>query len=160
MTRAKFTELCKTKRHLRLLLSQLQWNILFTLFVKILSDILVEVQFRLEHAPPPESVCSLPCELGQAKKYVEGESCCWHCFNCTQYQVGNVVDVGREGKKTINERGNRVPGRRWSLFRSFFLSLILSSLLSFLPPSFLAAFLSCFVPAGTLRLSSSFFCYS
>ncbi|KAJ9585161.1 hypothetical protein L9F63_003052, partial [Diploptera punctata] len=36
---------------------------------------------------PPESVCSLPCDLGQAKKYVEGESCCWHCFNCTQYQL-------------------------------------------------------------------------
>jgi len=32
-------------------------------------------------------VCSLPCEVGQAKKYVEGERCCWHCFNCTQYQV-------------------------------------------------------------------------
>lgn len=33
-------------------------------------------------------MCSLPCDRGQAKKYVEGESCCWHCFNCSQYQVG------------------------------------------------------------------------
>ncbi|XP_031783188.1 metabotropic glutamate receptor 2 isoform X3 [Nasonia vitripennis] len=53
---------------------------------------MTEVQFRLEHAPPPESVCSLPCELGQAKKYVEGESCCWHCFNCTQYQIRKPDD--------------------------------------------------------------------
>ncbi|CAB0028906.1 unnamed protein product [Trichogramma brassicae] len=51
-----------------------------------------EIQFRLEHASPPESVCSLPCELGQAKKYVEGESCCWHCFNCTQYQIRKPND--------------------------------------------------------------------
>lgn len=46
-----------------------------------------EVQFKFHQPKPPESVCSLPCEKGQAKKYVEGESCCWHCFNCTTYQV-------------------------------------------------------------------------
>ncbi|KAK9501334.1 hypothetical protein O3M35_012070 [Rhynocoris fuscipes] len=40
----------------------------------------------------PESVCSLPCEVGQAKTYVEGESCCWHCFNCTQYQIRHPVE--------------------------------------------------------------------
>ncbi|XP_014214874.1 metabotropic glutamate receptor 2-like [Copidosoma floridanum] len=51
-----------------------------------------EVRFRLERAAPPESVCSLPCEFGQAKKYVEGESCCWHCFNCTQYQIRKPDD--------------------------------------------------------------------
>lgn len=45
------------------------------------------IQFKTGHPKPPESVCSLPCLMGQAKKYVEGESCCWHCFNCTQYQV-------------------------------------------------------------------------
>lgn len=49
--------------------------------------LIAEIQFKLGHPQPPESVCSLECELGQAKKYVEGESCCWHCFNCTQYQV-------------------------------------------------------------------------
>jgi hypothetical protein len=47
----------------------------------------LEIQFKLGHPQPPESVCSLPCDVGQAKKDVEGESCCWHCFNCTQYQV-------------------------------------------------------------------------
>lgn len=50
-----------------------------------------EIQFKLGHPKPPESVCSLPCDLGQAKKYVEGEMCCWHCFNCTQYQVMNYI---------------------------------------------------------------------
>lgn len=53
----------------------------------IKSIIVLEVQFKLSQPKPPESVCSLPCDLGQAKQYVEGESCCWHCFNCTQYQV-------------------------------------------------------------------------
>lgn len=48
---------------------------------------LPEVQFKSHQPKPPESVCSLPCEKGQAKKYVEGESCCWHCFNCSMYQV-------------------------------------------------------------------------
>ncbi|XP_011049692.1 PREDICTED: metabotropic glutamate receptor 2 isoform X2 [Acromyrmex echinatior] len=51
-----------------------------------------EIQFKLGHPQPPESVCSLPCEVGQAKKYVEGERCCWHCFNCTQYQIRHSED--------------------------------------------------------------------
>ncbi|GAB0096107.1 Metabotropic glutamate receptor [Sergentomyia squamirostris] len=51
-----------------------------------------DVQFKLDQPKPPESVCSLPCERGQAKKYVEGESCCWHCFNCTQYQIRHPHD--------------------------------------------------------------------
>lgn len=50
-----------------------------------------EVQFKSHQPKPPESVCSLPCEKGQAKKYVEGESCCWHCFNCSLYQV-NIIE--------------------------------------------------------------------
>ncbi|XP_015185751.1 PREDICTED: metabotropic glutamate receptor 2-like isoform X1 [Polistes dominula] len=50
------------------------------------------VQFKLGHNQTPESVCSLPCEVGQAKKYVEGESCCWHCFNCSQYQIRHPDD--------------------------------------------------------------------
>ncbi|KAI5639157.1 receptor family ligand binding region domain-containing protein [Phthorimaea operculella] len=44
-------------------------------------------QFKRQSPAPPLSVCSAPCELGQAKQYVEGESCCWHCFNCTQYEI-------------------------------------------------------------------------
>ncbi|KAK9295316.1 hypothetical protein QLX08_010344 [Tetragonisca angustula] len=51
-----------------------------------------EIQFKLGHPQPPESVCSLDCEVGQAKKYVEGEKCCWHCFNCTQYQIRHPRD--------------------------------------------------------------------
>lgn len=53
-------------------------------------DNISEVKFKLLHPKPPESVCSLPCERGQAKRYVEGESCCWHCFNCTTYQVSET----------------------------------------------------------------------
>ncbi|CAH4028607.1 unnamed protein product [Pieris brassicae] len=49
--------------------------------------ILDEIQFKWHERKPPESVCSAECELGQAKQYVEGESCCWHCFNCTQYEI-------------------------------------------------------------------------
>ncbi|CAH2080290.1 unnamed protein product, partial [Iphiclides podalirius] len=45
------------------------------------------IQFKWGEKRPPESVCSAECELGQAKQYVEGESCCWHCFNCTQYEI-------------------------------------------------------------------------
>nr|CAI5860846.1 unnamed protein product [Callosobruchus analis] len=48
------------------------------------------IQFKMNHPEMPESVCSLPCLVGQAKKYVEGESCCWHCFNCTQYQSKSI----------------------------------------------------------------------
>ncbi|XP_045105154.1 metabotropic glutamate receptor 4-like [Portunus trituberculatus] len=51
-----------------------------------------ELQFKLEEQQPPSSVCSLPCLKGQAKKYVEGESCCWHCFNCSTYQIVNPRD--------------------------------------------------------------------
>uniref|UniRef100_A0A182R0R1 G-protein coupled receptors family 3 profile domain-containing protein n=1 Tax=Anopheles farauti TaxID=69004 RepID=A0A182R0R1_9DIPT len=51
-----------------------------------------DIQFRTKDSMPPESVCSRPCERGQAKKYVEGEGCCWHCFNCTQYQIRSPND--------------------------------------------------------------------
>ncbi|XP_059045658.1 metabotropic glutamate receptor 2-like [Achroia grisella] len=50
-----------------------------------------DIQFKWEERRPPESVCSAECELGQAKQYVEGESCCWHCFNCTQYEIRSPV---------------------------------------------------------------------
>ncbi|CAG9859138.1 unnamed protein product [Phyllotreta striolata] len=50
------------------------------------------IQFKMDQPTPPESVCSLPCLKGQAMKYVEGESCCWHCFNCTQYQIRHKDD--------------------------------------------------------------------
>ncbi|RVE45868.1 hypothetical protein evm_009467 [Chilo suppressalis] len=46
-----------------------------------------DIQFKWYERRPPESVCSAECDLGQAKQYVEGESCCWHCFNCTQYEI-------------------------------------------------------------------------
>lgn len=48
---------------------------------------LPEIRFRMDEPEVPTSVCSLPCVAGQAKKYVEGGKCCWHCFNCTKYQI-------------------------------------------------------------------------
>ncbi|GAB6022949.1 hypothetical protein CHUAL_007040 [Chamberlinius hualienensis] len=45
------------------------------------------IRFNVREPAMPISVCSPPCKLGQAKKYVEGEICCWHCFNCSTYQV-------------------------------------------------------------------------
>lgn len=46
-----------------------------------------EVRFRMDEPEMPTSVCSLPCGKGEAKKFVEGEKCCWHCLTCTKYQV-------------------------------------------------------------------------
>ncbi|XP_066582766.1 metabotropic glutamate receptor 2 isoform X2 [Prorops nasuta] len=54
-----------------------------------------DIQFRLDQPQPPKSVCSAPCEDGQAKTYVEGETCCWQCFNCTQYQIRDPYDETR-----------------------------------------------------------------
>lgn len=48
-----------------------------------------EVRFRMNEPDMPTSVCSLPCGKGEAKKFVEGEKCCWHCLTCTKYQVVN-----------------------------------------------------------------------
>ncbi|XP_022665939.1 metabotropic glutamate receptor 2-like isoform X3 [Varroa destructor] len=36
---------------------------------------------------PPVSVCSLECERGSAKKFLEGEKCCWQCMPCQKYEV-------------------------------------------------------------------------
>ena len=46
-----------------------------------------ELRFRGDQATPPESICSHPCNASQAKKYVEGEGCCWTCVECVLYQV-------------------------------------------------------------------------
>ena len=46
-----------------------------------------QLQFQLEHPPHPTSICSLPCKKGEMKKYIEGESCCWTCHECGQYEV-------------------------------------------------------------------------
>uniref|UniRef100_A0A1A9VV31 G-protein coupled receptors family 3 profile domain-containing protein n=1 Tax=Glossina austeni TaxID=7395 RepID=A0A1A9VV31_GLOAU len=86
------------------------------------------VQFKLLHPKPPESVCSLPCDRGQAKKYVEGESCCWHCFNCSTYQIrhpldetqcltcqlGTLPDIAKQKCQTIPEVYLR-PESAWAI---------------------------------------------
>ena len=48
---------------------------------------LSKVQFRMTDLEVPVSVCSQPCEKGQAKSFLEGEKCCFHCINCTKYQI-------------------------------------------------------------------------
>ncbi|XP_046460552.1 metabotropic glutamate receptor 2-like [Daphnia pulex] len=51
-----------------------------------------ELRFRGDQATPPESICSHPCNASQAKKYVEGEGCCWTCVECVLYQIRNPDD--------------------------------------------------------------------
>jgi hypothetical protein len=52
-----------------------------------------ELRFRGDQATPPESICSHPCNASQAKKYVEGEGCCWTCVECVLYQVYTLSSV-------------------------------------------------------------------
>ncbi|CAL4156056.1 unnamed protein product, partial [Meganyctiphanes norvegica] len=51
-----------------------------------------EIQYNLDKPATPPSVCSYPCLEGQAKKLIEGETCCWHCFNCSKYEFVNASD--------------------------------------------------------------------
>lgn len=41
---------------------------------------------------PPTSICSDPCGLGQAKRYVGGDKCCWSCIKCLNDMVGNKTN--------------------------------------------------------------------
>ena len=40
----------------------------------------------------PTSMCSQECPTGKAKKYHEGESCCWDCFLCAEFQVRKISE--------------------------------------------------------------------
>ncbi|XP_050543017.1 metabotropic glutamate receptor 2 isoform X1 [Daktulosphaira vitifoliae] len=87
-----------------------------------------DMRFKTEMSHPPESVCSLPCKKGQAKQYLEGEKCCWHCYNCTHYQIrsptdetmcipclqGTLPDVNREQCLEIPEVFLRI-GSSWAI---------------------------------------------
>nr|CAH0109497.1 unnamed protein product [Daphnia galeata] len=55
-------------------------------------DVNEELRFRGDQTTPPESICSHPCNASQAKKYVEGEGCCWTCVECVLYQIRNPDD--------------------------------------------------------------------
>ncbi|CAG0918157.1 unnamed protein product [Notodromas monacha] len=50
------------------------------------------IQYKYHKRDIPESVCSRPCQKGEKKTYVEGEICCWHCINCTQFEILNPND--------------------------------------------------------------------
>lgn len=62
----------------------------FVLAMYIINE---ELRFRGDRrtATLPESICSRPCNESQAKKYVEGEGCCWTCVECTHYQVRTLT---------------------------------------------------------------------
>lgn len=62
-----------------------------------------DIKFNTGSQIPPESVCSSPCSVGQPKKYVEGERCCWHCFNCSQYQVFVTISIYSEDEFTLKK---------------------------------------------------------
>ncbi|RWS06886.1 metabotropic glutamate receptor 3-like protein, partial [Dinothrombium tinctorium] len=42
--------------------------------------------FKRNEPAFPRSYCSEPCKNGQAKLQLEGDTCCWLCTNCSQYQ--------------------------------------------------------------------------
>ncbi|KAF0312574.1 Metabotropic glutamate receptor 4 [Amphibalanus amphitrite] len=44
-----------------------------------------KIQFKMGAPAPPSSVCSLPCQDGQARRFLD-VNCCWHCYNCSTYQ--------------------------------------------------------------------------
>jgi len=46
-----------------------------------------QVQFNSYNLETPKSICSSPCQAGQAKKYIKGEKCCWDCFDCGKYEI-------------------------------------------------------------------------
>lgn len=44
------------------------------------------LRFKADEPRFPHSFCSAPCRRGQAKLQLEGDTCCWICSNCSQYQ--------------------------------------------------------------------------
>ncbi|RWS32017.1 metabotropic glutamate receptor 3-like protein [Leptotrombidium deliense] len=44
------------------------------------------MRFKSNEHAFPRSYCSEPCKAGQAKLQLEGDTCCWLCTNCSQYQ--------------------------------------------------------------------------
>lgn len=45
-----------------------------------------DIQFIQGESVIPESYCSRPCELGQAKIMRAGDHCCWICKTCAPYE--------------------------------------------------------------------------
>lgn len=44
------------------------------------------LQYREDEPEHPESVCSKPCNTGEAQEPFNDGSCCWTCKTCTKYQ--------------------------------------------------------------------------
>ncbi|XP_076315691.1 metabotropic glutamate receptor 3-like [Tachypleus tridentatus] len=45
-----------------------------------------ELKFKQHHPGFPQSFCSEPCRRGQKKLQREGDTCCWLCTNCSEYE--------------------------------------------------------------------------
>ena len=45
-----------------------------------------QVQFTSSLTSHPPSVCSRPCALNEARRQLEGDSCCWTCVPCSTYE--------------------------------------------------------------------------
>ncbi|OQR79315.1 metabotropic glutamate receptor-like [Tropilaelaps mercedesae] len=45
-----------------------------------------EMVFKWDETPYPRSYCSEECRRDQVMLKLEGDTCCWICSNCTQYQ--------------------------------------------------------------------------
>ncbi|XP_035220503.1 metabotropic glutamate receptor 3-like [Stegodyphus dumicola] len=44
------------------------------------------MRFKHDDTAFPRSFCSAPCQRGQAKLQLEGDTCCWLCTNCSTFQ--------------------------------------------------------------------------
>ncbi|XP_061197748.1 metabotropic glutamate receptor-like [Saccostrea echinata] len=47
---------------------------------------MVDMKFRWEEPKHPESVCSRPCQKGEAHHMIDGSACCWTCSPCHLFQ--------------------------------------------------------------------------
>ncbi|CAK9299002.1 unnamed protein product [Gordionus sp. m RMFG-2023] len=54
---------------------------------KVLKVNLSEIRYHWDSPSPPESVCSKPCNRGEAKRVQGDNKCCWLCVACSPYQI-------------------------------------------------------------------------
>lgn len=54
------------------------------------------IRFPTPTNTPAVSVCSEPCQPGEAKQYYANDKCCWQCFKCINYFVSHFILVSME----------------------------------------------------------------
>lgn len=66
------------------------------------------LRFKSNQHSFPQSFCSEPCGAGQAKLKLEGDTCCWLCTNCSQYQyLPNEFTCADCAQGTLPDEGKR-----------------------------------------------------